>query len=167
MNSIQLFQSVLAFGIGVISLFLVYTLIRFYLKNNIKIEVENDALAVFKAGIILSCANLMSAVIGPGINVIRFLNQDAIVAQTILRSAGFVTLFVFIGITFSIVVIAGGVAILFQLTHVNEWEELKNNKLKTAIISVALIIGLSIIMKDQVSIVCEMFIPYPKVMQVH
>jgi len=60
----------------------------------------------------------------------------------------------------------GGITVLFQLTKINEWEEIKNNNIPTAIISAALIVGLSIIMKDHVATVCEMLIPYPEVLQI-
>jgi uncharacterized membrane protein YjfL (UPF0719 family) len=56
--------------------------------------------------------------------------------------------------------------VLFQLTHVNEWEEIRNNNIATAIISAALILGLALIMKDHVATVCEMLIPYPQVLQI-
>ncbi len=67
---------------------------------------------------------------------------------------------------FSFLIIAGGITILFQLTKINEWEEIKSNYIATAIISAALIVGLSIIMKDHVAAVCEMLIPHPEVLQI-
>lgn len=167
MNILLLLQSVLAFSIGIVSLYFVYVIVRWYLYKMIKIANENEAFAIFKAGIILASANLMSSVTGPGINVIRFLNQENIAMKSVLLSLGYVGLFVIIGMLFSFLVIAGGIIVLFQLTHVNEWQELKNNNLKTALISAALIIGLSLIMREQVGMVCEMFIPYPQVMQVN
>jgi hypothetical protein len=167
MNVLLLFQSLMAFAIGVLSLFLVYIIVRWYMNRIVKIKEENNAISLFNAGVILSCANLMAAVIGPGINVIRFINQDGVAYKTVLNSLSYISLFVLIGMLFSFLVIAGGIIILFQLTHVNEWEELKSNNIKTAIISSALILGLSLIMKEQVSVVCEMFIPYPQVMQIH
>jgi uncharacterized membrane protein YjfL (UPF0719 family) len=63
-------------------------------------------------------------------------------------------------------VIAGGILVLFQLTHVNEWEEIRKNNIASAIISAALILGLSMMMKDQVAAVCEMLIPYPEVVTI-
>jgi uncharacterized membrane protein YjfL (UPF0719 family) len=71
-----------------------------------------------------------------------------------------------IGILFSFMVIAAGIVVLFQLTKVNEWEEIRNNNVPTAIISAALIVGLAFIMKDHVASVCEMLIPYPGVLQI-
>jgi uncharacterized membrane protein YjfL (UPF0719 family) len=85
---------------------------------------------------------------------------------TISTSIGYVLIFLAIGMVFSLMVIAAGILILFQLTRVNEWEEIRNNNIPTAIISAALIVGLSLIMKDHVASVCEMLIPYPDLMQI-
>jgi uncharacterized membrane protein YjfL (UPF0719 family) len=63
----------------------------------------------------------------------------------------------------SALVVWGGVTIFFQLTEVNEVEEIKNNNLPPSIVSSALIIGLSIIMSDYVGQVCEALIPYPEI----
>ncbi len=166
MNILTLLQSALAFIIGITSLFLVYKLLNIYLKKVFKIDVINPSYATLQAGILLSTALLVSSIIGPGLNAIRFLNQDAVTAQTIAGSMGYVIMFLVIGMMFSFIVIAGGILVLFQLTHVNEWEEIRNNNISTAIISAALILGLALIMKDHVATVCEMLIPYPQVLQI-
>jgi uncharacterized membrane protein YjfL (UPF0719 family) len=54
----------------------------------------------------------------------------------------------------------------FQLTHINEWQEIKNNNIPTALISAALILGMSLIMDDYIGHLCEALIPYPSVLQI-
>jgi uncharacterized membrane protein YjfL (UPF0719 family) len=166
MNILILLQTAVAFVIGIVSLFLVYKLLNIYLKRVFQIETVNSAYATLQAGILLSTAMLVSSIIGPGLNAIRFLNQDAITVQSVAGSMGYVLMFLIIGMIFSFIIIATGILILFQLTHVNEWEEIRNNNIATAIISAALILGLALIMKDHVASVCEMLIPYPQVMQI-
>jgi uncharacterized membrane protein YjfL (UPF0719 family) len=166
MNILILLQTLVAFVIGIVSLFLVYKLLNIYLKRVFQIEVVNSSYATLQAGILLSTAMLVSSIIGPGLNAIRFLNQDAITVQSVAGSMGYVMMFLTIGMIFSFIIIATGILILFQLTHVNEWEEIRNNNIATAIISAALILGLALIMKDHVASVCEMLIPYPQVMQI-
>ena len=166
MNILILLQTAVAFFIGIVSLFLVYKLLNIYLKRVFQIEVVNSSYATLQAGILLSTAMLVSSIIGPGLNAIRFLNQDAITVQSVAGSMGYVMMFLIIGMIFSFLIIATGILILFQLTHVNEWEEIRNNNIATAIISAALILGLALIMKDHVASVCEMLIPYPQVMQI-
>ena len=90
MNILTLLQSTMAFFIGVTSLFLVYKLLNIYLKKVFKIDIINNAYATLQAGIVLSTALLISSIIGPGLNAIRFLNQDAITIQTVAGSLGYV-----------------------------------------------------------------------------
>ncbi|MGR6087719.1 MAG: DUF350 domain-containing protein [Arcticibacter sp.] len=166
MNYFILLQAIIAFIMGITSLFLVYKILNIYLKKVFRIVEVNPAYATLQVGILLASSMLVSSIVGPGMNAIRFINQSQINAATISTSLGFVMIFLLIGVIFSIMVIAGGIMVLFQLTHVNEWEEIKNNNIATALISAALILGLAIIMKDHVSSVCEMLVPYPEVLHI-
>ncbi|MFM2134917.1 MAG: hypothetical protein RL021_317 [Bacteroidota bacterium] len=166
MNYFILIQAAIAFVMGVASLYLVYKSLNIYLKRVFRIVEVNVAYSVLQVGILLATATLVSAIVGPGMNAIRFINQSTVDFQTVSTSLGYILIFLLIGVLFSLLVIAGGIIVLFQLTHVNEWEEIKNNNLPTALISAALILGLSLIMRDHVAGVCEMLVPYPEVLQI-
>jgi uncharacterized membrane protein YjfL (UPF0719 family) len=166
MEILILLQSGVAFLTGIVSLYLMYRLLHAYLQKVFKLEAMNTAYATFKAGVLLATSILMASVIGPGINAIRFLNQAGVNTGTISSSVGYVLIFMLIGMLFSFLVIGAGIVVLFQLTRVNEWEEIRRNNVPTAIISAALIVGLAFIMKDHVASVCEMLIPYPAIMQI-
>lgn len=162
MNMMIVLQAIIAFSMGIASLFLVYKVMNLYMKRTFQIEEVNTAYATLQLGIILSTALLVSSIIGPGMNAIRFINQSAVSVSTVSSSLGYVILFLIIGVLFSMMVVAGGILVLFQLTHVNEWEEIRRNNVASALISAALILGLALIMKDQVAGVCEMLVPYPE-----
>ena len=130
MNYSILLQAVIAFVMGVASLFLVYKLLNMYLKRVFKFNEINSAYAVLQVGILLATALLISSIVGPGLNAIRFINQSDINLSTVSTSLGYVIIFLIIGLLFSLMVIAGGIIVLFQLTHVNEWEEIKNNNIR-------------------------------------
>ncbi len=166
MNTMILLQAAIAFAMGIIALFLVYKVLNFYMKKAFQLEEVNTSYATLQVGIILSTAILVGSIIGPGMNAIRFINQTEVSFVTISTSLGYVMMFLIIGILFSMLVIAGGVMVLFQLTHINEWEEIRKNNIASALISAALILGLALIMKDQVASVCEMLIPYPEVVSI-
>lgn len=159
-------QSVVAFTTGIVSLYFVYRLLHSYLKRLFGLEEMNLAYAIFKSGVLISTSLLMASVISPGINAIRFLNQGGISSASISSSTGYVLIFMLIGMLFTLMVIAAGVLVLFQLTRVNEWEEIRRNNVATALVSAAMILSLAIIMKDHVAGVCEMLIPYPSVLQI-
>jgi len=166
MNTIILLQVIIAFAMGIVSLMIVYKALNFYLKRTFKIDDLNTAFATLQAGILLSTSILVSSIIGPGINAIRFLNQIEVTFSTVSISIAYVVMFLIIGVLFSMFVVAGGILILFQLTKINEWEEIKKNNIASSIISAALIFGLSLIMKDHVVTVCEMLVPYPEVLNI-
>ena len=86
--------------------------------------------------------------------------------QSFMTSLVYVLVFVIIGIIFTLALIASAVSIFFQLTQINEWEQIKLNNIPTALISAALILGLSMIMDDYIGRLCEALIPYPAIMQI-
>jgi uncharacterized membrane protein YjfL (UPF0719 family) len=166
MNLFLFLQAAIAFTIGIASLYAVYYVLNRYLSRNMGISEANSAFATLQVGVILSASMMISSIVGPGLNVIRFMNQNQFDFMNIIYSLGYVALFVFIGVLFTFLVIAAGIFIFFQLTRTNEWEEIKKNNISTAIISAALILGLALIMKDHVAGICEGLIPYPEVVGV-
>jgi uncharacterized membrane protein YjfL (UPF0719 family) len=164
MKTIIFIQFLLAFSIGIVSLFIIYRTTNFFMRKSYGVEEKNTAFAVFQAGIILSGSFILSSVVNPAVNAIRFLNQNnEIDFQSVGVSLGYVALFALIGIFCTMMVIAGGLFTLFQMTHNNEGEDIKNNNIATALITIAIIIGLSIIMDDYVGSLCEALIPYPAI----
>lgn len=166
MNPIHYIQPGIAFIMGVSGLYVVYTIMNRYLRQTMDLPEINTAYATLQSGIILSTAILISSVVGPGINAIRFINQTEFSWSVFAFSLGYVLIFQVIGILFSFLVVAGGLITLFQLTRVNEWEDIRANRIPTALISAALIVGLSLIMKDNVSTICEALIPYPEILDI-
>ena len=164
MKTIIFIQFLLAFSIGIASLFIIYRTTNYFMRKRYGVEEKNTAFAVFQAGIILSGSFILSSVVNPAVNAIRFLNQNnEIDFQSVGVSLGYVALFALIGIFCTMMVIAGGLFTLFQMTHNNEGEDIKNNNIATALITIAIIIGLSIIMDDYVGSLCEALIPYPAI----
>lgn len=167
MKLIIIIQVVVAFAIGVGSLFVLYRLLNNYVRKKAGITEANTAFAVFQVGILLSGSMIMSSVVNPAVNAIRLLNPGAAFnMQNVGTSLVYVGLFVAIGIICTIMIIAGGVFTFFQLTLVNEWEEIKKNNIATSLISAAIILGLSLIMDEYVGHLCEALIPYPDVLQI-
>ena len=163
MKSIIFIQFLLAFAIGIVALFIIYKSFNFIMKKKYGVQENNMAFSIFQAGIILSGSLILSAIINPAVNAIRFFNQTPTIDfQTIAVSFGYVLLFSLIGIFCTMMVIGGGLFTLFQMTHINEGEEIKYNNIGTALITIAIVLGLSIIMDDYVGSLCEALIPYPK-----
>ena len=164
MKTISIIQFLLAFGIGISSLFVLYRIIRYFMMKIYKIEKNNNAFAIFQVGIIISGSFILSSIISPALNATRFLNPDNnYTLQSLLNTYEYITMFVFIGFFCAILVIASGLFVLFHLTDINEGEEIKNNNIAVALITAAIIVGLSIIVDEYVGILCEALIPYPQI----
>lgn len=164
MKTISIIQFLLAFTIGISSLFVLFKIISFSMKKIYKIEVENTAFAIFQTGIVISGSFILSSIISPAINAIRLLNPDnQFTSESLLSSFGYISIFVLIGLFCTILVIASGLIVLFQLTKVNEGVEIRNNNIPISLITVAMILGLSIIVDEYVGVLCEAIIPYPAI----
>jgi hypothetical protein len=163
MNYLVFIQFVMAFLVGTASLYFMYRFTTVLLKKQFGIVELNLSLSIFQLGIIISTAFLLAGVITPASNALRFLTQEGIDVVSVATSLGYIVGFVLVGLFSSALVVWGGVTIFFQLTEVNEVQEIKDNNLPPSIVSSALIIGLSIIMSDYVGQVCEALIPYPDI----
>ncbi|WP_297510932.1 DUF350 domain-containing protein [Flavobacterium sp.] len=164
MRTISVLQLFLAFAIGISSLFALFKIIKYLMKSVYKIEEENTSFAIFQTGIIISGSFILSSILSPALNAIRFLNpNNQFTSQTIMSSLGYITIFVLIGLFCTILVITSGLLVLFQLTKVNEGEEIKKNNIPIALITIAMIFGLSIIVDEYVGALCEALIPYPEI----
>ena len=167
MKSIIIIQVLIAFVSGLGALFLLYRLLNYFMRKRFQIEETNTAFAIFQVGIIISGSLILSSVLSAAVNAIQFLNQaGAFNVQSFLISLAYVVVFVIIGIFFTLAVIASSIFIFFQLTQINEWEQIKLNNIPTALISTALILGLSMIMDDYIGHLCEALIPYPAILQI-
>ena len=166
MNVLILIQALLAFSIGMASLFTVYKVLESYLKKQFEVTELNMAFSVFLTGILLATANLLSSVVSPAMNAIRFLTQDSLSVAAVASSAIFIISFLLIGLIASLLVTWGGVTIFFQVTKVDEMKELKNNNAATALITAAFVLGISIVLRDYVGHLCESLVPYPEVLNI-
>jgi uncharacterized membrane protein YjfL (UPF0719 family) len=166
MNILILIQALLAFLIGMASLFTIYKVLGAYLKKQFEVTELNLALSIFQTGILLSTANLLSTIVSPAMNALRYLTQDAISVMTIASSGVYIISFLIIGLVSSLLVTWGGVALFFQITKVDEMEELKKDNIPTALITAAFVLGISIVLRDYVGHLCESLVPYPNVLNI-
>jgi len=166
MNVLILIQALLAFSIGIASLFTVYKVLESYLKKQFEVTELNMAFSVFLTGILLATANLLSSVVSPAMNAIRFLTQDSLSVAAVASSAIYIISFLLIGLIASLLVTWGGVTIFFQVTKVDEMEELKKNNAATALVTAAFVLGISIVLRDYVGHLCESLVPYPEVLNI-
>ncbi|MEY3593021.1 MAG: hypothetical protein RLZZ38_2015 [Bacteroidota bacterium] len=168
MSIIIIFQLLIAFILGFTGLFIIHRVVTGFLVRNYQIDdTDNISLSVFQVGVILSGALILSAIVDPAVNAIRILNPEGTLNMSNMGSAlGYIALFAIIGIVSTFLVITGGLVTIFQMTKVNEIEEMKAKRINSSLIAAALIIGISYIVSDYCGHLCEAMIPYPEVLQI-
>lgn len=168
MNTIIIAQIVIAFIVGFFGLFLLHRITTGFLVRNYQIEEEDNlALSIFQIGVILSGTLILSSIVDPAVNAIRLLNPSGeIELAKFGTSIAYVGLFAVIGIVTTVLIIVGGLLTIFQMTKVNEIEEIKNKKINSSLVAAALIIGISFIVSDYCGHLCEALIPYPEVLEI-
>lgn len=168
MNILVVIQLAIAFVIGLTSLLLVHRILNGFLDRRFQLSQHiNTAYGVFQAGIFLSTAVMLKSVIDPAVNALRLFSQSGITVSDIMSAALFTVTFIVIGVVMTLLVIGIATTIIFQITHVNEWEEIKNNNIGIALISSAIVLGLSLLLGDYVGHFCEAIVPYPSVLQIN
>ena len=167
MKSLIIIQVSITFLAGLTALFLMYKIMNYFMKKKFKIEEANSAFAILQVGILISTSFIMASVMSAAVNAVQFLNTGGSVQlNNVLTSLIYIIVFIVIGMLFTFAVIFSSIFIFFQLTHINEWEQIKLNNIPTSLISAALILGLALIMDDYIGHLCEALIPYPDVIQI-
>ena len=168
MSTIIILQLIIAFVVGFAGLFLLHRIITGFLKRNYQIDdTDNTSLSIFQVGVIFSGSLILSSVVDPAVNAIRLLNPSGEIELSKLGSSfAYIGLFALIGILATLIVVIGGLLTIFQMTKVNEIEEMKNKRINSSLVAAALIIGISYIVCDYCRHLCEALIPYPEVLQI-
>jgi hypothetical protein len=168
MNVIIIFQLFIAFLIGFSGLFIIHRMVSGFLIRNYQIDdSDNLALSIFQMGIILSGSIILSSIVDPAVNAIRLLNPEGTISISNMGSAlGYIALFAIIGILATLIIISGSLVTIFQMTKINEIEELKAKRVNSSLVATAFIIGISFIVNDYCGNLCEAMIPYPDLLQI-
>ena len=159
---------VIAFIVGFLGLFLLNRITTGFLVKNYQIEEsDNISLSIFQVGVIFSGTLILSSIVDPAVNAIRMLNPTGEIEITKLGSSfAYIGLFALIGILTTVLIVVGGLLTIFQMTKVNEIEEIKNKKINSSLVAAALIIGISFIVSDYCGHLCEALVPYPEVLEI-
>ncbi|MBU6332618.1 MAG: DUF350 domain-containing protein [Bacteroidetes bacterium] len=162
MTLLLLIQTLMAFGMGIASLLLVYKIMNGYLDRRYQLsENQNTAYGIFQTGVILATSVMLKTIVDPAINGFRLFSQSGFSGQDVVMVILYSVLFVVIGVLCILALIASATFLLFFVSRVDEWQEIKNNNLGVALISAAVVLGLSLVMGDYVGHLCESILPYP------
>jgi uncharacterized membrane protein YjfL (UPF0719 family) len=158
-----LIEILAALSIGIFILAITYQAVRVYGRRRYDIQSNNLAYSLFTASILFSIGYLVSGVVQPLISLFRLLaarENDAI--DLALSFIGTGAIYIALAFVCGVIVVVSGIAIYTFLTPIDEFRELKNNNIGVAVIVGIIIITLSMMARDGVSLLIESLIPYPE-----
>lgn len=150
--------------IALITMYISYSFLQKYLLQKHKLEVNNLAYAILASSILFSVSYLVAGTMQPIITTVKILQMSASGVELWKGILSYTALFIFIGLLTSYVINFCSVFLFTRLTrNIDELEEIKNNNLAVALITAAIITGISMILKDSMIYMVELMIPYPEV----
>lgn len=160
--SLAIIEILLAIVVSVLILFVSFRLLQRVFFRHVSLRENNLAFSIFTGGIILSIGIILSEIIPSITNVIRLSisEQTQISFSEIIQYSG---LYLFIGFIFSILINVAVFLLFSALTKgVNEFKDIQQNNIATAIVVTATLISITLIAKDSISLLISALIPYPE-----
>lgn len=152
----------LAIVVSVLILFISFKILQRVFFKNISLRENNIAFSIFTAGIILSIGIILAEIIPSITNIIRLSmsNGDDISFGKIVQYSG---LYLFIGFAFAVIINTSVFLLFSVLTKgVNEFKDIQQNNVSTAIVVTATLLSITLIAKDSISLLISALIPYPE-----
>jgi uncharacterized membrane protein YjfL (UPF0719 family) len=151
-----------ALSMGIFIMAATYQFLKYIGRKKYDIQTNNHAYGIFIAAVLFSVGYTMSSVMQPLISLFRIYANK----QMDFWELGTSFVFwggVYIAISFIIAVMICyiGIMIYTYLTPIDEFTEIKNNNVSVAMIVGSIIIILSLLTHDGVSLLIESFISYP------
>ncbi|HEY5824532.1 MAG TPA: DUF350 domain-containing protein [Cyclobacteriaceae bacterium] len=151
-----------ALSMGIFILAASYQLLKYIGKKRYGIYENNQAYGIFMASVLFSVGYTVSSATQPLISLFRILatREDdslSLLLKFIVTGGVYIAMAYVIGAVVCLI----GIVVYTYLTPVKEFAELKNNNLAVALVVGSIIVTLSLLTKDGVSLLLESFIPYP------
>ena len=161
--TLSLIEIVLSVIITVVIIFISYNMLKWLFFRKHDLRGENLAFTIFTSGIVLSIGIILSEILPSITNVIRLstIQTETVDMVTIAKYSG---LYLFIGFIAAIFINVSVFLLFSVLTKgVDEFKEIKNNNISVAILVVAILISITLIVKDSIALLISSIIPYPEV----
>ena len=155
-------EMALAIVVSVLILFISFKILQKVFFKDISIRENNMAFSIFAAGIILSIGIILSEIIPSITNMVRLSMSESneITFSEIIQYSG---LYLGIGFIFALIINTSVFLLFSALTKgVNEFKDIQQNNVASAIIVTATLIAITLIAKDSISLLISALIPYPE-----
>ncbi|MFT7072262.1 DUF350 domain-containing protein [Patiriisocius sp. Uisw_017] len=161
--TLALLEIMLSIVITIFIIFISYKMLKRLFFKNTELGGENMSFTIFTSGIIMSIGLILSEILPSITNVIRIgLQKESTldIPELIMYSG----LYLFIGFVMAVFINAATFLLFSMLTkHVNEFKEIQKNNTSVAILTVAILVSITIIVKNSIALLISALVPYPNV----
>jgi hypothetical protein len=165
MMTMALLQFGVALFSGILIMYVAFSLIRRFLLQRFPNAYTNPAFGILCAAILFSVGYLMSGIVAPAVSFFRI--QSGQLTSTdylVFRFFQYLLLFAGIGLAVSLLVNFVSLRLFNFLTRdVDEMEEIRKGNIAVALIAAAILVVISLFVRDSVVFLLESMIPYPEV----
>jgi len=161
--SLSLIEIILSIVVTLVFIFVSYKILKILFFKKHDVRGDNLSFTIFTSGFILSIGIILSEILPSITNVIRLVSNqsETIETMTIVKYSG---LYLFIGFIAALIINCSVFFLFSILTKgVHEFKEIKNNNISVSILVVAILISITLIVKDSISLMISSLIPYPEV----
>jgi uncharacterized membrane protein YjfL (UPF0719 family) len=152
-----------ALSMGIVILAATYQFLKYWGKKKYNIEHDNMAFGIFKATVLFAVGLTMTSVIQPLLSLFRiFASRDMGNFELAWKFFLYGGIYIAMGFVFAVIICASGIFLYTLITPIDEFAELKNNNIAVALIVGSIIITLSLLTNNGVTLLIESFIPYPQ-----
>lgn len=157
-----IWELVLALLIGLLVLYVSYSCFyRFvYVKHNL--EKDNMAYAILAASVIFSVGYIFAGVSDPLLMTIKYLRQTG-TESFVMSCVSYSSVFVIGALVISgLINVVSILLFTFMTRKVDEFEEIKQGNVAVALITAAIIISITLIVRENMVLLFDAFIPHPE-----
>lgn len=160
---LAILEILISIAFTVLIIFTSYKLLKFLFFRNSDLRGDNMSFTIFTSGIILSIGLILSEILPSITNIIRLLTTqtESVDIPKIMAYSG---LYLLIGFVMA-VFINVAVFFLFSLLTkgINEFKEIQRNNVSVAILVVAILLSITLIVKESIALLISALVPYPEV----
>lgn len=161
---ILLLQLSMSLVLGVAVLYFSMRIIRSVIFRKIQNKEHNTAFSIVSASILFSVGNIIEGTIEPITTTFRILNETyETVSEVILQSLKYISFILGISIVITVFINFVAIKLYNSFTKFDEFDEISKENIGIAIISGAVLITISIFVKQPAIELMEAIVPYPKI----
>lgn len=159
-------ELVLSIVVGVLALYLGYSVLYRTLARKFHIDESNTAFAIIVAAVIISVGMLLGALIDPVFATIRLLTREiSETGELVLETSMYLGKYLVIGIIVAFIINLLSIWFYTMLTKVHEFEEIAKNNIAIGIVVGAVIITMTLLAMDSLVLMVESMMPLPEMFE--